>query len=230
MVGKTPGATKSVNIFAFVDDKFISPAETINSAVLSLADLPGYGFAKLSKATKSSVEDVAERYLSSRRTLAVVVLLVDLRREVSVQDRAALDAMYDLDRTILVVGTKCDKLAKGELEARVGEIEEALGVGEGQLLVVSSFSGFGIRKLWKVLEGVCGSYLLELEGDAGYDYEVYDEDEGGDYDVEEDGEEHVEKEEDLNRINQLADPSQSKKITLKSSLAALKELEKLNQI
>jgi GTP-binding protein len=106
-VGKTPGATASVNLYALHDS---AKGGDAYRDVLGLCDLPGFGYAKLSKQVQESVQLAAERYLSRRKHLALGVLLVDIRRTPSDDDRAVLAALYDLGIPLLVVATKLDKV------------------------------------------------------------------------------------------------------------------------
>jgi len=158
-VGKTPGATRSVNIYSFVDADLINFNEMVNSAQISFADLPGYGYAKLSKTLKNLVSDVAESYLAERKELAVVCFLVDLRRDITEEEREILDWLEECGRAVVIVGTKSDKLTSAERERQVSLIEEDLGIEKGQLLAVSSETGEGVSRLWNVLEGGCGDFL-----------------------------------------------------------------------
>jgi GTP-binding protein len=107
-VGKTPGATASVNMYA-LHDAARGGGDAFRD-VLGLCDLPGFGYAKLSKQVQESVQLAAERYLSRRKHLALGVLLVDIRRTPSDDDRAVLAALYDLGIPLLVVATKLDKV------------------------------------------------------------------------------------------------------------------------
>jgi len=109
-VGKTPGATASVNLYGLL-------GTSRNEPILGLADLPGFGYAKLSKEPKSQVEAAAESYLAKRHELALAVLLVDARRVPSADDRAVLAALYDLNVPLCVVATKVDKLGPNQMEA-----------------------------------------------------------------------------------------------------------------
>ena len=111
-MGKTPGATASVNLYSLN-----ASAAKKNRPLLAFADLPGFGYAKLSKEVKESVEMAAERYLGKRKELALGILLVDVRRVPSDDDRAVLTALYDMGVPILVVATKIDKIgSKNMLE------------------------------------------------------------------------------------------------------------------
>jgi len=147
-VGKTPGATASVNLYALQDRN--------DNHLLGFVDLPGFGYAKLSKEVKASVQASAERYLSSRTELCLGILLVDIRRTPSDDDRAVLAALYDMGVPLVVVATKADKMdKKRERDACLEAIRDGLGLPEGQPLCVSSMSGEGCKPLWRVLLEAC---------------------------------------------------------------------------
>ena len=152
-VGKTPGATASVNLYGIFRKE---------KALLGLVDLPGFGYAKLSKETKESVQNAAEKYLGKRKELAVGVLLVDIRRQPSDDDRAVLAALYDMGVPIVVVATKVDKLSKNQLDTSLETLRQGLGLPEGQPLCVSSIDGTGIKDLWRIILEGCESTVEEL--------------------------------------------------------------------
>jgi GTP-binding protein len=152
-VGKTPGATASVNLYGiYRKDK----------AMLGLVDLPGFGYAKLSKEAKEAVQIAAETYLAKRKELVLGILLVDIRREPSDDDRAVLAALYDNGVPILVVATKIDKLSENEQDVSLEVIRNGLGLPEGQPLFVSSVTGQGIKDLWKIIMEACEQGVEEL--------------------------------------------------------------------
>jgi GTP-binding protein len=146
-VGKTPGATASVNLYSLIDAR--------EKELLGFADLPGFGYAKLSKDAKESVQAAAENYLGKRRELCLGILLVDIRREPSVDDRAVLAALYDLGVPLAVVATKTDKVSKNQLDVCLETIRDGLGLPEGQPLAISSTTGEGTRDLWKIILEAC---------------------------------------------------------------------------
>ncbi|CAB9522684.1 GTP-binding protein EngB [Seminavis robusta] len=142
-VGKTPGATASVNLYAFYNKK--------EKPLLGFVDLPGFGYAKLSKDIKESVQQTAERYLDTRRELVLGILLVDIRRVPTEDDRIVLAALYDMGVPIVVVATKVDKISSNSLERQLLDIRNGLGLPEGQPLCVSSVTGEGTKQLWNVI-------------------------------------------------------------------------------
>ena len=158
-VGKTPGATASVNLYTL---KETMPNKK-EKVILGLADLPGFGYAKLSKQVQQSVQQAAERYLSRREELALGILLVDSRRVPSDNDRAILAALYDIGVPIVVVATKIDKLTKNEVERSMETIREELGLPNGQPLQISSVTGEGTKALWTIILEACETRVDELK-------------------------------------------------------------------
>jgi len=155
-VGKTPGATASVNIYSI-------HSKTKNKLLMGLADLPGFGYAKLSKDVKESVEMAAETYLGRRRELALGILLVDVRRVPSDDDRAVLAALYDMGVPILCVATKVDKIRSiNALQLALEEVRNGLGLPDGQPFYVSSVTGEGIKQLWNIILDACEDKVLDL--------------------------------------------------------------------
>ena len=146
-VGKTPGATASVNLYALLDTK--------GKELLGWADLPGFGYAKLSKSQKEEIQAAAENYLGKRRELCLGILLVDIRREPSEDDRAVLAALYDLGVPLVVVATKIDKVSNNQLPQCLETVRDGLGLPDGQPLAISSTTGEGTRDLWRIILGAC---------------------------------------------------------------------------
>ncbi|KAL3912883.1 MAG: hypothetical protein SGILL_006714 [Bacillariaceae sp.] len=160
-VGKTPGATASVNLYGIFEETSKKNAE--NKPMLGLVDLPGFGYAKLDKKTKESVQETAERYLEKRDELALGVLLVDSRRVPSVDDKAVLAALFDMGLPLIVVATKVDKLSsQRQVEEALDIINRELGLPEEQPLCISSVTGQGIKELWKIILEACEGRVEEL--------------------------------------------------------------------
>lgn len=153
-VGKTPGATASVNLYGMFRKE---------KAILGLVDLPGFGYAKLSKDIKESVQETAEHYLGKRRELMLGVLLVDIRRVPSDDDRAVLAALFDMGVPLIVVATKVDKLSRTQAEESLRVIQEGLGLPEGQPFSVSSVTGEGVKELWRIIMEACEGGVAELK-------------------------------------------------------------------
>jgi GTP-binding protein len=154
-VGKTPGATASVNLYALQDAK--------QRDIMGWVDLPGFGYAKLSKEVKESVQKAAEHYLDKRKELMLGILLVDIRRAPSNDDRAVLAALFDQGVPIVVVATKVDKVSVQEREQCLEIIRDGLGLPDGQPLSVSSTTGEGTRDLWKIILEACEAGVDEFK-------------------------------------------------------------------
>jgi GTP-binding protein len=100
-VSRSPGRTQAINLFE-VDKRYM------------LADLPGYGFAKVPEAIQSQWKGMVEGYLGSRETLRLVVCLVDSRHPPQTLDLALLGGLQGAELPFLVVATKVDKLKKSK--------------------------------------------------------------------------------------------------------------------
>lgn len=111
---KTPGRTQLINFFE---------AETGRR----LVDLPGYGYAKVSKEMREHWGVVLDRYFRIRRSLAGLVLIVDSRRGIGDYDRQMLDWARATRRPVLVLLTKADKLSRAEARTALAEAEAELG-------------------------------------------------------------------------------------------------------
>jgi GTP-binding protein len=133
-VSRTPGRTREINFFR------------VNSSFI-LADLPGYGYAKVSKEKKADWKPLIEGYLRHTSTLAGVVLLLDIRREPSDDDVAMLDYLAELELPTVVVLTKTDKLSSRAAEEQTTAIMKRLSLSREQTIPFSSSTGLGRDEL-----------------------------------------------------------------------------------
>ena len=134
-VSHTPGRTQLLNMFLFEKD-------------MVLVDLPGYGYAQMSKAQRAQMKQMIAEYLASRSGLYGVLQLFDARREEpSPEDRAVAEWIFEHNRQILVVLTKTDLVPKNQLKARAHAIEKAMGVPKDAALPFSSKTGAGRAEL-----------------------------------------------------------------------------------
>ena len=136
---KTPGKTRALNLYA-VGRRYY------------LVDLPGYGYARLSKETRRSLLRTIRMYLAGRKDLAGVVLLFDIRRDPAHEDLAIVDLIAARGSPTLVAVTKADKVSHVHRRERVEAISTALGVPEAQCVVTSARTREGIRELNESLE------------------------------------------------------------------------------
>jgi GTP-binding protein len=137
-VSNTPGRTREINFFK-VNDRFV------------LADLPGYGYARIAKERKAEWRPLIEGYLQTSPTLRGVVQLLDLRRDPSEDDRQMLDFLAELGTPTVVVLTKTDKLKPREAADRVKAIGEMLQLDADQMIPFSAVTGAGRDELAEAL-------------------------------------------------------------------------------
>src|SRR5690348_9345851 len=133
-VSKTPGRTREINFFR------------VNGAFV-LADLPGYGYARISRERSSAWGPLIESYLRSSPTLRGVVQLLDARHDPTPEDRTMVDFLADVGVPVLFVATKIDKLSKGAVAARIRELSLRMGVDEEQVIPFSATTGEGRDEL-----------------------------------------------------------------------------------
>lgn len=140
-VSGNPGKTRTINFYSVNDDQF------------RVVDLPGYGYAKVSKSISSDWGNMIETYLRERENLAIVVQLVDSRHEPSALDVQMYEWLkhYELDG--LVVATKSDKISNNEWAKNRNIIRKKLGMEkEDILLPVSSLKKTGCSELLSIIE------------------------------------------------------------------------------
>jgi GTP-binding protein len=129
-ISATPGKTREINFFR-VNDAF------------HLVDLPGYGYARVSKAARHAWRPLIEGYLRTSRHLRGVVQLVDARHEPSADDLRMMDFLASLGVPIIVVATKVDKLSRSERDSTLRALATHLGIEEDQLIPFSARTGEG---------------------------------------------------------------------------------------
>ncbi len=112
-----------------------------------LVDLPGYGFAKAGKGARAGYRKLVNDYLGTRKTLAGVVWLLDIRHQPSADDLAMQVLLAESGRPVLVALTKADKLTRSGVPPRVRDLAEALGLQQDQIEITSSQSKMGIAEL-----------------------------------------------------------------------------------
>ena len=137
-VSKTPGRTRLVNFFR-VDDE------------LYLADLPGYGYARVTESMRRDWERLATSYLVGRESLRLAVLLVDLRHDPMDADETMRDWLDQEGLPYLIAGTKGDKLGRGQVESRRRMLVKGIGATARGVFATSAETKAGIPELWKAL-------------------------------------------------------------------------------
>jgi GTP-binding protein len=133
-VSQTPGKTREINFFR-VNDAFV------------LVDLPGYGYARVSKSVRDAWRPLIEGYLRGSEQLRGVVQLLDARRDPATDDLLLFDFLADLGVPVIVVVTKVDKLRRQDVPERVRRLARALSLDEEQMVPFSSVTGEGRDEL-----------------------------------------------------------------------------------
>jgi GTP-binding protein len=142
-VSSTPGRTRAINFFALHDG---TEAKFNVRPSLIFADLPGYGYAKISKSISSEWPSFIEPYLSEREQLALCVCLVDTNIPPQESDTLLITGLRSMQRPFIVVGTKSDRLGGNQLTKSLAALRAAHGVD--RVLPVSSKSPAGVKALW----------------------------------------------------------------------------------
>jgi GTP-binding protein len=148
-VSSTPGRTRAINFFALHEG-----TEQKHSMKPSLifADLPGYGYAKISRSISAEWPKFIEPYLADREQLALCICLVDTNIPPQESDTLLLTALRQMQRPHLVVGTKSDKLGGNQLAKSLAALR--LAHGEERILPVSSKTEGGVKALWPEIMSV----------------------------------------------------------------------------
>lgn len=127
-----PGKTRTINFYN-IDNKY------------RLVDLPGYGYAKVSKAEKAKWDKLINEYLHDRENLKEVFLLVDIRHEPTELDRQMYDWIIESGFTGFIIATKYDKIKKSQLNKHIHQIMKKLDVSDdGLIFAYSSETGHNI--------------------------------------------------------------------------------------
>ncbi len=139
----TPGRTQLINFF------------NINNAFL-FVDLPGYGYAKVPAKVKKTWGPMIENYLTSRKTLRGVILIMDIRRNQGQEENTFIDWMVHFSIPYILVLTKTDKLSKSKQIKRYNSISESLNVEKKDIILFSAKSKKGKNLVWNNIESLIG--------------------------------------------------------------------------
>ncbi len=143
-VSKTPGRTRELNFFR-VNEQF------------TLVDLPGYGYAKISKERKAAWRPLIDSYLRNSPYLRGVVLLLDVRHDPTADDRIMLETLGDIGVPTLIALTKVDKLGLNSRAKRIRELCLAAGLDEEQVIPFSAHDNIGRDDLAATLVSLLAS-------------------------------------------------------------------------
>ena len=137
-----PGKTRTINFYS-INDQF------------RFVDLPGYGYAQVSNKEKEKWGNIIEEYLTTRRNLLEVVLLVDIRHKPTEQDLIMYNWIKSFNFTGIVIATKADKISKGKYQSNIKEIKNKLSIGDTNLIIpYSSSKKINMDKVWETFEEI----------------------------------------------------------------------------
>lgn len=139
-VSGNPGKTRTINFYN-INDEF------------RIVDLPGYGYAKVSKSISAEWGDMIESYLANRNNLLKVIQLVDIRHEPTLQDRQMYEWLRHYGLSGIVIATKADKVSNNERGKNLSMIKNALSFGEEDIILpVSTLKKTGVEEILAILE------------------------------------------------------------------------------
>jgi GTP-binding protein len=139
-----PGKTQQLNYYKINSDLFF-------------VDLPGYGYAQVSRSKREIWGKFIEQYLLHREYLKLVLLIIDLRHPPSKDDQAMFSWLKHNDVPLCVVATKADKITKGQWQKHLKIVKETLQMGkDDRVILFSSELGVGKDELWSIIEEEIG--------------------------------------------------------------------------
>ena len=136
----SPGRTRSINFFA------LSDSPSAREPRLLFADLPGYGYAKISRSISAEWPKFINPYLEERPNLVLCICLVDSNIPVQASDQQLIASLKGMGRNFLVVATKADRLSGNERTKAMKQLKDGLGLSE--VLLCSAKTGSGLKELW----------------------------------------------------------------------------------
>ncbi|KOS60436.1 YihA family ribosome biogenesis GTP-binding protein [Lysinibacillus agricola] len=139
-ISSKPGKTQTLNFYKIEEQLFF-------------VDVPGYGYAKVSKTEREAWGKMIERYLTGRQELKAVVQIVDLRHPPTDDDCMMYDFLKHYNIPCIVIATKADKIPKGKWDKHKKVVKETLDMDKNDpLIVFSSEKGLGFEEAWRTIE------------------------------------------------------------------------------
>lgn len=135
-----PGKTQTLNFYKIEEQVFF-------------VDVPGYGYAKVSKSSRETWGAMIDKYLTTREELRAVIQIVDLRHPPSADDQIMYNFLVDFDIPAIIIATKADKIPKGKWAKHVKIIREHLQMRiDDPIITFSSEKGIGTTEAWSEIE------------------------------------------------------------------------------
>ncbi len=150
-----PGKTQTINFYG------------INNNEFTFVDLPGYGYARVSRQARSKWAEMIETYFKNRESLVEVILLLDIRHEPGEHDKMMYDWIKDCGFNGIIIATKADKIARGKVQKHISMIQKRLDVEDRNFIV--PFSSLKKDNIDGVLEVV--ETILDINSDYKPDLE-----------------------------------------------------------
>ena len=151
----TPGKTRTINFFKISIQEIqgstggqVPCAVSPSAADLYFVDLPGYGYAKISRSESEKWGKMIEGYLKNRPQIKYIIMLLDIRHEPSVKDMELFEWLKYYNYDIIVVATKSDKIKRNQVQKHIAQLRRVLGVN---VLPFSSETLAGRDKLWELI-------------------------------------------------------------------------------
>lgn len=137
-----PGKTRTIN-FYIINESF------------RFVDLPGYGYAQVSKVERKKWGEIIEKYLKKRDNLKAIALILDIRHKPSEQDIDMFRWIKAYGHDVIIVATKADKIARGQWERHIKVIRETLEIhgNSTRIIPFSSSKKLNVDKLWEIIDG-----------------------------------------------------------------------------
>lgn len=142
-ISSKPGKTQTLNFYLI-------------NEIIHFVDVPGYGYAKVSKKEREAWGRMIETYFTTRQQLRAVVLIVDLRHPPTADDRMMYDFLKHYDIPCIIIATKADKIPKGKWQKHLKVTKETLELEKSDHIVLfSSETGLGKDEVWSIM----GQYM-----------------------------------------------------------------------
>lgn len=139
-ISSKPGKTQTLNFYLI-------------NEILHFVDVPGYGYAKVSKSERAAWGKMIETYFTTREQLRAVVLIVDLRHPPTTDDVMMYDFLKHYEIPCIIIATKADKIPKGKWQKHLKVTRETLELDQNDhILVFSSETGEGKDQAWSILQ------------------------------------------------------------------------------
>ncbi len=147
-----PGKTQTINFYNIQND------------TVHFVDLPGYGYAKVSKTEREKWGKLIEGYLENRDNLKLVVLLIDIRHEIGANDKMMYDWLAHYYDQVLVIATKADKINRSQIQKHTAMVKKGLNLRKDDMLITfSATTKQGKEEIWEIFDDMIAYYANQEE-------------------------------------------------------------------